>query len=180
MPHGKQLGDTLKRRVVAAHESGEGYKKLAKRFNLHHSTVRSIVHKWKRDKTTRPAPRSGRPRKISARTARNLVRAVTEDPTVTARDLQQQLIQSGIRVHKSTVQRALKRNGLRGCIARKKPLLKKQHRDARLQFALTHLSHPDTYWQRVLWTDETKIELFSSVGKQYVWRHKNTAFNEKT
>jgi hypothetical protein len=104
---------------------------------------------------------------------------VTDDPTITARDLQQQLAQSGTAVHKSTVQRTLHRHGFKGRVARKKPLLKQQHRNARLQFAISHLDQPGTFWQRVLWTDETKIELLAGLGNRYVWRKKNAAFAEQ-
>ena len=35
------------------------------------------------------------------------------------------------------------------------------------------------YWKNVLWTDETKIELFRHNEKRYVWRKSNAAFKEK-
>ncbi|KAK5897970.1 hypothetical protein CgunFtcFv8_015428 [Champsocephalus gunnari] len=30
-------------------------------------------------------------------------------------------------------------------------------------------------WKKVLWSDETKIELFGHQGKRYVWRKPNTS-----
>jgi hypothetical protein len=30
-------------------------------------------------------------------------------------------------------------------------------------------------WKKVLWSDETKIELFGHKGKHYVWRKPNTS-----
>ena len=35
------------------------------------------------------------------------------------------------------------------------------------------------YWIKVLWTDETKTELFRHNEKRYVWRKSNAAFEEK-
>ena len=46
------------------------------------------------------------------------------------------------------------KNGLK-----KTPLLLKQHRDVRLKFP--HKEKENWFWERVLWTDDTKIELFS-------------------
>jgi hypothetical protein len=77
------------------------------------------------------------------------------------------------------IRRALNRVGLRSCIPRKKPLLQQRHRISRLQFANAMLQKPDSNWQSVLWTDETKIELFGKNEKQRVWRKPNSAFQQK-
>ncbi|KAF7650254.1 hypothetical protein LDENG_00128610, partial [Lucifuga dentata] len=34
---------------------------------------------------------------------------------------------------------------------------------------------PQDFWENILWTDETKVELFGS----YIWRKANTAFQKK-
>lgn len=34
---------------------------------------------------------------------------------------------------------------------------------------------PASFWNKVLWTDETKIELFGQNKRRYAWRQKNTA-----
>lgn len=41
---------------------------------------------------------------------------------------------------------------------------------ARLQFAKDNVDKPEGYWRNVLWTDETKIELFVLNEKRYVWK----------
>ena len=48
-------------------------------------------------------------------------------------------------------------SGLHSWVARKKPLLKKQHKKARLKFAKAHLNKTFDFWKKVLWTDEAKI-----------------------
>ncbi len=40
------------------------------------------------------------------------------------------------------------------------PLLKKAHVQASLKFASEHLNDSEENWVKVLWSDETKIELF--------------------
>uniref|UniRef100_A0A8C5LSG7 Transposase n=1 Tax=Leptobrachium leishanense TaxID=445787 RepID=A0A8C5LSG7_9ANUR len=35
------------------------------------------------------------------------------------------------------------------------------------------------FWDSVLWTDETKLELFGPMDQRYVWRRKNKAYEEK-
>lgn len=42
-----------------------------------------------------------------------------------------------------------------------------------------HVDKPQSFWENVLWTDETKLELFGKSHQPYVYRRKNEAFKEK-
>ncbi|KAF7640693.1 hypothetical protein LDENG_00022540, partial [Lucifuga dentata] len=74
-------------------------------------------------------------------------------------------------VHDSTIRKRLGKNGIHGRVPRRKPLLTKKNTKARLTFAKKHLDDPQDFWENILWTDETKVELFGSV--------KLTAFQKK-
>ncbi|XP_077110775.1 uncharacterized protein LOC143766747 [Ranitomeya variabilis] len=65
MPRSKDFSEDVRRRVVEAHEAGKGYKTISKMCELHHSTVRKIVYKWKAFNTISTLPRSGRPTKMA-------------------------------------------------------------------------------------------------------------------
>ena len=104
---------------------------------------------------------------------------VTVKPQTTSKDLQQDLAGMGVQVHRSTVQRALHQNELHGRVMRKKPFLRPQHKQNRLKFAKEHIDKPDAFWNNMLWTEETKIELFGHNHKRYAWRKKNEAFKER-
>ncbi len=54
-------------------------------------------------------------------------------------------------------------------------LLKKAHVQARLKFA----SDSEENWVKVLWSDETKIELFGINSTRRVWRRRNAAYDSK-
>lgn len=56
--------------------------------------------------------------------------------------------------------------------------MKAAHKKQRLEFAKKYLKEPATFFNRVLWTDESKIELFSSRGPRYVWRSSGQAHEE--
>jgi len=90
------------------------------------------VRKWKDTGSVAVKERWGRPRKISKRHKRRLVRKVTEEPQNTSRDLQEDLAANGIHVHRSTVQRALHDEMLHGRVMRKKLFLHPQHKNNRL------------------------------------------------
>ena len=71
-------------------------------------------------------------------------------------------------VSAQTIHRTLQQVGLHGRRPRRKPLLKLAHKKARKQFAEDNLSKSMNYWNHVLWSDETKINLFGSDGVQNV------------
>ena len=65
-PHGKELSEDLKRRIVALHEDGQGYKKIANTLKLNCSTVAKILQHFKRAGSTQNRSRVGGPKKLSA------------------------------------------------------------------------------------------------------------------
>ena len=65
-PHCKELSEDLKRRIVALHEDGQSYKKIANTLKLSCSTVAKIIQRFKSAGSTQNMPRVGRPKKLSA------------------------------------------------------------------------------------------------------------------
>ncbi|KAK6314069.1 hypothetical protein J4Q44_G00155280 [Coregonus suidteri] len=102
-------------------------------------------------------PRSGAPCKISPRGASMIMRKVRDQPRTTRQDLVNDLKRSGTTVSKITISNTLRRHGLKSCSARKVPLFKPAHVQARLKFANDHLDDPEEEWEKVMWSDETKI-----------------------
>ncbi len=64
--HGKELSVDLKKRIVALHEDGVGYKKIAKTLKLSCSTVAKTIQQFNRTFSTQNSPRYSRPKKLSA------------------------------------------------------------------------------------------------------------------
>ncbi len=134
------------------------------------STVASIILKWKTFGTTRTLPRAGGPAKLSYRGRRALVREVKKNPKITVAELQRCIREMGESCRKSTITAALHQSGLYGRVARRKPLLSARHMKARMEFAKKHLKDSKMVTNKILWSDETKIELFGLNSKRYVWR----------
>ena len=111
---------------------------------------------------------------------RLILSLVKKNPRLTAPQIQKILSEShGIQVSRRIISLRLNSAGFKGRRPRKTPLHKQRHLDARLAFAKDHLEKPFKFWSRVLWTDETKIELFGVNDVEYVYRQPNTAFDPK-
>lgn len=175
---GKQLSEDTRNCIILKHKAGEGYGKIASSLHIPKATIQSVIKKWKKHHTTKNLKRSGRPAKLSARMKSHLTRQATVNPFVTLTDLKKGAEDMGAKVHKSTISRTLHKNNLYGRVARRKPFLKKSHITARLRFARKHLNDSQDKWAKVLWSDETKIELFGLNAKKYVWRKPNTSMNQ--
>ncbi len=139
------------------------------------STVASIILKWKTFGTTRTLPRAGRPAKLSYRGRRTLVREVKKKLKITVAELQRCIREMGESCRKSTITAALHQSGLYGRVARRKPLLSARHLKAHMEFAKKHLKDSKMVTNKILCSDETKIDLFGLNSKRYVWRKPGTA-----
>lgn len=106
-------------------------------------------------------------------------REVNINPRVVLKDIAKSLDTMGISVSTRTIQRCLNRNGLYGNRPRRTPLHKPCHIVARFNFAKTFLDKENCFWEQVLWSDETKIELFGHNDVQKIWRKKGEAFLPK-
>ncbi|XP_019752572.1 uncharacterized protein LOC109532249 [Hippocampus comes] len=116
--HSRELPQHQRDLIVERYQSGEGYKKISKALSIPWSTVKSVIVKWRKNGTTVPLPRTGRPSKIDEKTRRELVREAVRRPTATLKELQEFLASTGCSVHVTTISRLLHMSGLWGRVAR--------------------------------------------------------------
>ncbi len=55
MSRTKEITEDLGKRVDVAHQARKGYKTISKEFELHKSTVRQIVYKWRNSRSLLPS-----------------------------------------------------------------------------------------------------------------------------
>ncbi len=175
------MSQDLRKKIISLHKKGEGYKKISKALLISQNTVAKVVQTFKKDGTaTISQRRSGRPRKLTLRQERLLMRRVEENRHASSLQLSKEVeSQTGVTISRDTILRTLQRNGMHGCRPRKKPLLKPRHKKARLEFARAHADKDEDYWDSILWSDETKINLFETDGFKTVWRRIGEEYKEK-
>lgn len=179
MAKSKELTSSQKQLIVSLWKDGNSYRKIASNLNIPFTTVASFIARFKTRNSVENQGRLGAPRKITPRSARLLGRMIQQNPKITREELQQNLSTSGIKVTKRTISNELHRQELKSRTPRKTPLLMKRHRDARLKFVKEHKDKEYSFWEKVLWTDESKIELFGHNYRHKVWRKDGEAYLPK-
>lgn len=72
---------------------------------------------------------------------------------------------TGKKVTPQTIRNVLKRKGFHGRVARKKPYVNERNRRKRLKFAKEFISKEEKWWKDVIFADESKFNVFGSVGR---------------
>ena len=162
-------GDRVK--VAILREEGYCMEAIASRVKCSHSAVSKTLKRLKESGSVDDRPLSGRPRLSSARDDRELVRFSLRKRRLTSTQLKREWNETSlVSCSSRTVRRRLDDAGLYGRVARKKPLLTDRHKTIRLNWAKEHNDWSVDDWYRVIWSDESKFNLFGSDGRVYVRR----------
>ncbi len=146
----EELSKDTRDKIVDLHKLGMGYRTIGKQLGEKATTVGAIIIKWKKFKMTVNLLRTGAPCKILPRGVSMILRKVRDQPRTTREDLVNDLKRAGTTVSTVTINNTLHRHGLKSCSARKVPLLKPAHVQARLKFAKDHLDDPEEAWEKVM------------------------------
>ncbi len=169
-PHGKELSEDLRIRIVALHKDGRGYKKFGNSLELSYSTVARVIQMFSKTGFTRNRPRKGRSKKLSPCAVHQVQKLASKNRCMSAASIALEVAEvEGQLVSAQTIHHTLQQVGLHGRSPRRKSLLKLAHKKACKQFAEDKLAKSMNYWNHVLWFDESKVNLFDSDGVQHVW-----------
>lgn len=163
--------------IVVLHKQKNSLRKIAALVRRPLSTVADTVKRYKNTNSVANLKRSGRPTKInnsdsrylklcSIRSRRKTLSVITEEFNIGHK----------ISASRSVVNRALHSWGMLGRVACRKPLLSPRNIKKRLLFAKEHVKWKKKQWAKVLFTDESKFDLFGSKRRTYVRRFKNERF----
>lgn len=170
----------VRQRVIWHHTKGLSVRKIASATHVSTTTVHRIIQQYSIENRIEAKTSTGRPRKITERMTNLLERQVKKTPKISTPKLAT-LIKENFdeTVNPRTVQRALERRGYRSRIARRKPCLSKVNIQKRLDFANKWVHAPESWWNRILFTDESKFNIMGSDGYCRVLRKPKTEFEKK-
>jgi transposase len=141
-------------------------RKISTQTGVSKSSIQRLAKKLK---IATPA-RAGRPKKLSKEDITFSTLQLSTNRAKTAESLTRALeIEKGIKVHRSTLSRALHDAGMKSAMKKKKPALSKKNVKERLAFAKSHRYWTVDDWKTVIFSDETKINRFGSDGITWTW-----------
>ena len=75
----------------------------------------------------------------------------------------------GVSVSSRLVRRRLNDHGFYSVVVKKKPLVKNVHRLKRLGYSYSYSAKSFKFWDREMWSDEAKFDLFNSRQRKLAW-----------
>ncbi len=146
--------------VISQFQSGKSLNSISKSTKISRTTIYYIIERFKKDPTTlENRPKSGRPPKLSHFEQKLILRKSLADPKLTSRGLLSS-VQLSRDVSTSYVRKLLLRHGLKSKIFHSKLFLSKENRLKRLYWAKEMSQKNEDFWNGVIFSDETMIELF--------------------
>ena len=164
----KRLPESTKSLVLSLVQSGHSMSDTAAQVGVSVSTV----SQWCRAcPNLQIPPKVGRPTVLSSRQEWEIARLARSGKCTTSVDVRNHLENVGLAaVSLTTVRRSLRQSGLVARVHKKKPLLLPHHQSSRLAFARKYENWTVSDWRKVIWSDETKVNLFGSDGRYYCWK----------
>ncbi|GFX80797.1 transposable element Tc1 transposase [Trichonephila clavipes] len=122
----------------------------------------------------------GRKSILSDVAKRKVLKDIKIDPKLSAVKLAAETSRiMGRSVSAETVRNVIRHAGYSSRVARKKHFISLQNQKKRLEFAKAHQLKTDKFWKKVIFSDESKFNIFGSDGRRTVWRKPNTALDPK-
>ncbi|KAH9083242.1 hypothetical protein LEN26_021043 [Aphanomyces euteiches] len=167
----REYSDDLKQVIIRHHLECKSYAKIAEIVLIPRSSVQYIVEKFKTLGMFSNVPRPGRPRLTTESLDRVIIREAKKDRRARAETIADGLdVYYDTQVSPETVRRQIRETGMNGRATIKKPYLSKANKKRRLDFAREYHLLPASYWEKVVFTDESPFNLHGSSGRIYVWR----------
>lgn len=171
--------ESERKAVLEMHKRGSSYGQISALLGVPRSTCSDIVRRFGERGSVKDKISPGRPRILDERDDRDIVRKLNNQSTSTAAAIGRELRSMGMQLSDDTVRRSLQRQGLQARVKVKKPLLTKKHRARRFQWAKKCNRFTWEDWSFVIFSDESKFNLFGSDGRQYCWRKSGESLLEQ-
>ncbi|GFV64252.1 paired domain-containing protein [Trichonephila clavipes] len=166
----------MRKHITELHKEEKSFRKIGKILKLSFITFGYIVKKYLETGSVENKPRPGGPSKLTSRAKRMIVRSATNKPMTSAQNFTNELLSScNVLVSAQTVRNVLHGAALNARTPRKKLYISEVNRKRRLEFAMKYKNKPMDFWKKVIFSDESKFEIFTPQSIRKIRRKNKTA-----
>ena len=169
----RELTEAERSLVYNQRKSGRKLTEIAQEFGISVSGVTKIVQRLEERGHAKNEGGRGRKRQTSAADDRKIHREIQKNPKITVQEIRETI---PLNIKDTQIRSRIREFGLSSKRCRRKPAISEKNRCARLKFAHEHESKGIEFWENILWTDESKFELWSNKRTQRCWRKDGEAF----
>ena len=177
---GKRISDKIVFVVYFGYSKGKSVNELAEKYSLSKRTICNIISRAEKENRLFYTPIPGHKKKVTELEERSIIKKEFENPFISARRVANELQRDiGSTLSYETVRKIFKRNNYMSVAARKKALLSRSNIAKRLSFAREHVLCSESFWESVIFCEETKIMLYYNEGPSRVWRKPPESFKNE-
>lgn len=177
---GKEITPEERKIIIKLRNEGKTLREIGKIVGRTHSSIQRVINNYTSSKSVISKPRSGRPSKLTLREKRYVFKSIRLNPRLSASQIANDIRERFKKtLHEDTIRKILKKAGYHGRVARRKPHISAVNRQKRLDFANEYVNKPPQFWEKVLFSDESKFCIFGIKGRKLVWRKQGTAFDKQ-
>jgi transposase len=159
-----ELSPYLRGLIIGKYDAGVTITQISQILEIPSSTVFNTIQRNSKRNDGKSSSRSGRPKSYTERDKRHIIQLIKRDPFINYQDIRER---TGLNISSTTFLTILKESGYGHWRAKKRPKLTKEHAKLRLEWAKNHKDWTYTEWSKVIWSDESSIEL--GKGGQQPW-----------
>lgn len=175
----RELSVEVRERIVGLYYDGLSYRAMCRLLRVSYSSIAYTIRRYQETGSNYSRMGRGRFDSLSQSDHRYVKLLSLRDRRKTVPEITAEFnIGRNTPVSNSVIRRSLKKSGLNGRVAAKKPLLRPQNIRKRLQFAKEHVGWTEEQWARVLFTDESKFDLFGTNRRVFVRRFQGERFKK--
>jgi transposase len=172
-----RISNEKRKSIIQLDNEGYSQRAITKMVNVSRQAIQALLQKFRVTGTIEDRVKSVRPLKTSVRERRCLVRLSKSNHFLSAAQLNKRWLTSKP-VSTSSVKNILRKYGLFGRCAARKPLLTKVQKKKRIQWCRNHKHWSVNNGRKVIFSDECRIELHPN-RRQHVRREVSYRYKER-
>lgn len=177
---GKRLTLEIRELILHHYKEGVSQRQICEKVNVPKSTIQGVISRFLHENRVADKGRIAPNKIFNEKDERKIIRISKNNPRMSAPMLAKEMEEGlGKTCHPQTIRRVLSNGGMYCRMARRKPYLSDKNKKARVKFAKDHVAKGQTFWNSVLFCDESKYNIFGCDGDRRIYRMNGAALKEQ-